>query len=421
MASYKGQAVPRLDVLAGAPPRVRERNRVAPTRVLLTGVTGFLGRELLYQLLTETRANVTCLVRAADEREAGSRLAGTLVDLFGPDGPDAVADRVRAVRGDVTRPALGLSKRTRADLVRTTTHVIHGAASVRFDLEIGAARRINGGGTVAVLEFARDAHRRGRLSRLAYVSTAFVGGRHPEPFAEDDLDVGQRFRNTYEQSKFEAEQVVHAAMRDLPITVVRPSIVIGDSRSGATSAFNVIYWPLRVFADGLLRVAPAAPTLPVDVVPVDYVARGTIEALFEGEPDNTYALAAGDRASEARDIGAIAARAFGVAPPQFIAGPLGRLAIPVMSSVAAIGPWRHFGKAARQYLPYFRHGSRFDTRHATDLLQPRGIEPPTTAQLLEPVLEFARSTNFGRDRATIVARQRTLSQQRHRVLANAAL
>ena len=169
MASDKGQAVPRVNVLAGGPSRVRERNRIAPTRVLLTGVTGFLGRELLFQLLTETRANVTCLVRAADQQEAGSRLAGTLVDLIGPDGPEAVADRVRAVRGDVTRPALGLSKRARADLVRTTTHVIHGAASVRFDLEIGAARRINGGGTVAVLEFARDAHRRGgcRVSRMS--------------------------------------------------------------------------------------------------------------------------------------------------------------------------------------------------------------------------------------------------------------
>src|ERR1700730_19099752 len=100
MGSDKGTAGARLNVLAGAPPRVREQNRVAPTRVLLTAVTGFLGRELLYQLLTETRANVTCLVRAADEREAGSRLAGTLVDLFCPDGPDAVADRVRAVRGD---------------------------------------------------------------------------------------------------------------------------------------------------------------------------------------------------------------------------------------------------------------------------------------------------------------------------------
>ena len=421
MTSEKGRAVPRTHAGAGAPARIPRRNRAAAPRVLLTGVTGFLGRELLYQLLTETRADVTCLVRAAGEQQATARLATTLVELFGADGPDAVADRVRAVRGDVTQPALGLSRRARSELSRTTSHVIHGAASVRFDLDIGAARRINGGGTVAVMEFARDAQRHGRLERLVYVSTAFVGGRHPEPFAEDDLDVGQRFRNTYEQSKFEAELMVHAAMRELPITIVRPSIVIGDSRSGATNAFNVIYWPLRVFADGLLRVAPAAPNLPVDVVPVDYVARGTIKALFEGAADNTYALAAGDRASDAQDIGNIAARAFGVAPPQFVAGPLGRLMFPVMSAAAAIGPWRHFGKAARQYLPYFRDGSRFDTRHATDLLQPRGIEPPSTAQLLEPVLEFARSTNFGRDRATIAARQQVLSRQRRNVLANAAL
>src|SRR5207253_1615626 len=96
----------------------------------------------------------------------------------------------------------------------------------------------------------------GRLQRLGYISTAFVGGSYPDRFGEDDLDVGQRFRNSYEQSKFEAELVMHAHMRNLPITVLRPSIIIGHSQSGATSAFNVIDWPLRVFADGMLRYAP---------------------------------------------------------------------------------------------------------------------------------------------------------------------
>ena len=152
--------------------------------MLLTGVTGFLGRELLYQLLTETRADVTCLVRAADQAEASSRLATTLVELFGADGPDAVAERVRAVRGDVTRPALGLSRSVRAGLIRTTTHVIHGAATVRFDLEIGAARRINGSGTMAVLDFARAAHRRGTAGGPHTSGTAWIGQT-----TRDNLDI----------------------------------------------------------------------------------------------------------------------------------------------------------------------------------------------------------------------------------------
>ena len=388
----------------------------AECSVLLTGVTGFLGREILCQLLTESNAHVSCLVRARTAAEARNRLIAALDALFGREAARMLQARVSAVRGDVTLPRLGMTPRRREHVLRRTTHVIHSAASVRFDLPLADARRINGGGTVAMLDFAQEAFRRGRLQRMVYVSTAFVSGRHREPFAEDQLDVGQRFRNTYEQSKFEAELVVHARQQTVPATVVRPSIVIGDSRWGATTTFNVIYWPMRVFADGLLRVAPADPSLPVDVVPVDYVARGTIAALFDGQAGTTYALAAGERASDARVIGALAARAFGVAPPRFVSGVLGGVMVPLVSSALRVGPWRRFGNAARQYLPYFRDGSRFDTRNATGLLGPQGIEPPSTSQLLEPVLEYARSTDFGRDRTAVAARQRDVSRQRRLAL-----
>lgn len=395
-----------------------QRAHRAPTgsSVLLTGVTGFLGREILCQLLTDTDAHISCLVRARNAADARSRLTATLNELFGADGAHALQPRVTAVRGDVTSPRLGMTPRRRDSLMRRTTHIIHGAASVRFDLSLADARHINGGGTVAMLDFAEEAFQRGPLRRIVYVSTAFVSGRHKEPFAEDELDVGQRFRNSYEQSKFEAELVVHARQEHVPTTVVRPSIVIGDSRWGATSTFNVIYWPLRVFADGLLRVAPADPSLPVDVVPVDYVASGTITALFDGEPGATYALAAGERATEAHVIGALAARVFGVAPPRFVSGLLGGVMMPLASSALRVGPWRRFGNAARQYLPYFRDGSRFDTRNAEELLRPHGIEPPSPTQLLEPVLEFARSTDFGRDRKAVAARQSALSRQRRLAL-----
>ena len=209
-------------------------------------------------------------------------------------------------------------------------------------------------------------------------------------------------------------------MREVPITVVRPSIIIGDSRSGATSAFNVIYWPLKVYADGLLRYAPADPKLPVDIVPVDFVARGILEAVFRGEPDCTYALAAGARATEAHVIADMAARVFSTRPPRFLATPVERLVVPWLWPLLSAAPWKPFGGSVRVYLPYFRHGSRFDTSHADALLQPRGIEAPKPAEFLEPVLEFAMSTDFGRDRAMIAARERALRHQRHRALLRAS-
>src|SRR5204863_5985469 len=120
-----------------------------------------------------------------------------------------------------------------------------------------ASRRTNVEGTRRVLEFAERCHERGGLRRLCYISTAYVAGEHSGPFSEDDLDVGQRFRNPYEQSKFEAERLVTRWPSRMPITVVRPSIIVGESDSGWTASFNVLYWPLRAFARGVYAVLPA--------------------------------------------------------------------------------------------------------------------------------------------------------------------
>jgi thioester reductase-like protein len=384
--------------------------------VLLTGVTGFVGRELLSQLLTDTAAEVTCLIRADDAAMAAGRLRDIVGRLYGRGGWDDVRERVRAVAGDITRPGLGLDRGTRAQLIRGTTHVLHGAASVRFDLSLAEARRINVRGTRAMLDLAATARSRGRLERFEYVSTAFVSGSHPGWFGEHDLDIGQRFRNSYERSKFEAERLLRRSAHDVPVTVVRPSIVVGHSQSGATSAFNVVYWPLRLFADGVLAYAPAVADLPVDLVPVDFVARGAVTALLQGEAGETYALAAGNRATSAGVIGLMAARVFATRPPRFISTPLERAVVPRLARLLSFAPWLGAGSAIRQYLPYFERGSRFDTRCADELLRPRGIEPPQVGDFLEPVLEFARSTDFGRDRAAIAAQERQLRRKRRRAL-----
>src|SRR5436190_19145734 len=97
-------------------------------------------------------------------------------------------------------------------------------------------------------------------------------------FRERQLDIGQEFRNTYERTKWEAEHIV-AAAADLAPVVARPSIVMGESTSGWTPAFNVLYWPIRAFSRGLFDVVPARPEAMVDVVPVDYVADALVHLL----------------------------------------------------------------------------------------------------------------------------------------------
>ncbi len=212
--------------------------------VFLTGATGFVGMQLLARYLERTDRRVYALVRGADDREAAARMDRTLLSLFGPDHPHG--ERVVAVRGDITRPGLGIGAGLDG-LAERVSEIVHGAASVSFELELQAARLINVDGTRRMLELAERCHARGGLRRFSYISTAYVAGEHAGCFSEDDLDVGQRFRNTYEQSKFEAESLVARMRGQLPITVLRPSIIVGERDSGWTTSFNVLYWPLRAF------------------------------------------------------------------------------------------------------------------------------------------------------------------------------
>ena len=106
-----------------------------------------------------------------------------------------------------------------------------------------------------MIGFAREAKALGRLDRFIHVSTAYVSGKFEGTFRERQLDAGQDFRNTYEQTKWEAEHIVGAAT-DLQPAIARPSIVMGESDSGWTPAFNVLYWPLRAFSRGLFDEVP---------------------------------------------------------------------------------------------------------------------------------------------------------------------
>jgi thioester reductase-like protein len=247
--------------------------------VLLTGATGFVGREVLSRLLARGDRHVHALVRAADDNEAAGRLPAH--------------DRLKAVAGDIERAGLGLSEEAAETLRRDVSTVIHCAASVSFELPLEESRRVNVEGTRNMAQFARGCP---RLERFTYVSTAYVAGEPGGLFREDELAVGQSFRNPYERSKFEAEMALRAEASDLPLQILRPSIVVGDSNTGRTSAFNVLYGPLRAFARGALRAIPARRDSPVDIVPVDYVADRVHELATEG-PDGTFHLVAGRNAT----------------------------------------------------------------------------------------------------------------------------
>jgi thioester reductase-like protein len=358
--------------------------------VLITGVTGFVGMELVARYLERTDRRIVTLVRAAGDDAARARIDGVLANLFGARGRQ-YAGRVDAVAADLVAPGLGLARSRSAELAGRVSTIVHSAASVSFALPLDQARAINLEGTRRVLDFAECACEQGGLDRYVHVSTAYVAGTHSGRFAECDLDVGQRFRNSYERSKFEAERLVRART-GLPFTIMRPSIIVGDRRSGWTAAFNVLYWPLRAFARGLFTEVPAIPTAPVDVVSVDYVA-DAIYALCQGSAGvgATYNLTAGEHASTIGEIASLASRYFRRPAPK------------VLPPTEFVALQRDSGRSQRSalegsgaYFPYFAVRTVFDEAQARARLDPAGILVWPLGDYLERLLDFATRTRWGK-------------------------
>src|SRR5512146_1206565 len=150
--------------------------------------------------------------------------------------------------------------------------MIHAAADIRLFAPLEELRRTNVEGTRCMLELAHSAHAEHGVGRFAYVSTAYVAGANPGPVAEEELSDRFGSSSPYEQSKYEAELLVRQAAGDLPVSVFRPGIIVGDSRTGFAKAFNTLYYPLRLYLSGKFWAAPAQPSLRVYLVPVDAVA-----------------------------------------------------------------------------------------------------------------------------------------------------
>jgi long-chain acyl-CoA synthetase len=365
--------------------------------VLLTGATGFVGMELLARYLERTERRVYTLVRGADQDEAEARMQRTLHFLFGADHP--YAERVVVVRGDITRPCLGLRGR-RDVLAEEVSEIVHGAASISFELGLEASRAINVEGTRRVLAFAeRCAARGGGLRRLSHISTAYVAGDHGGCFSEDDLDVGQRFRNAYEQSKFEAEALVARAGGRLPITVLRPSIVVGERDSGWTASFNVLYWPLRAFARGAYMALPARRSAPVDVVPVDYVADAILHLSQAREAEGaTFHLTAGAHTSSVGELVELAT-AFFERPAPYLLDPsvYRRVVHPLLVRSSRDERYRRALKRSEVFFPYFATRVRYDDRRSRVALRGSGIgTPPPLRTYFERLVEFALAADWGR-------------------------
>jgi thioester reductase-like protein len=356
--------------------------------ILLTGATGLLGRYLLRDLLL-ARRDVAVLARDQGPARAAARVADLVA--FWSDSLHVRLPRPLVLAGDVRLPDLGLDGADRAWLGRSRAAVLHAAAHVGFQATPdGEPSKTNRDGVRHLLclcrAFALDLH---------HVSTAFVCGRRTGTIREDDLEHDQGFHNDYERSKYEAERLLRD-QGDVRVTIYRPSVIVGDSRTGYTSTYHGLYRFLEA-ADRLAQPGAAgrrslALRLPLDgaephnLVPVDWVSSAITRLLEQPERHGaTYHLAAG-RPLLTGDLKAVAEEVLGLEDVTLAgsAGPTDPTALEEL-----------FLASVRDYWPYRGGEPCFDLAHTRAALP--SLPPPVLDRdTLSRLVRFAVADRWGR-------------------------
>jgi thioester reductase-like protein len=346
--------------------------------LLLTGSTGALGAELL-SCLAANRPDDRLFVplRAWGQADFAARSFSLLASL-----DEDVRHRVTPVAGDVTDDQLGLGDQF-APLAAQIDETFHAAACTRFDVGVEEAAAHNIGGTRRVLSLARAAQRAGRSGRFHYVSTAYVAGRRTGAVSENDLDCGQGFFNAYEWSKFRAETDVRAAAKDLPVTIYRPSVVVGNSQTGWASRFLGVYQVLRWIDRGQLTELPCRADFELDIVPADYVAKAIVSlAALEGSAGKTFHLTAGTNRLPLEELIRIFLHE---RDRRGAGGPISDIRFDAPTSEA---PGRRLGP----YMPYLTCPKSFDDGNAKAMLNGFGAAP--CREFFPRIVRYALDSGF---------------------------
>lgn len=268
-----------------------DRGRKGSKYLLLTGATGFVGRYLLRDLLMEGH-RLAVIVRPSKKQSGQARVDEILYEWEQEMGRDL--PRPVVLEGNISDDQCGLSPRDLKWVAGHCDRILHNAAVLRFHASNHADEpwRTNYNGTQNVLDLCRESG----IREFHGVSTAYVCGDRPGLVLEDEVDVGQSFRNDYERSKLEAEKLIRKADFFDSITFYRPAVIAGDSRTGFTSSYHGLYLYLRLMAmlvplvepdeNGVRHtdmMLPMRGDEPRNIVPVEWVSEVICHLLDQEE------------------------------------------------------------------------------------------------------------------------------------------
>jgi thioester reductase-like protein len=355
--------------------------------LLLTGATGLLGS--CWLPLLQTRYSDHQIVLLVRNETSTARLS--------PTG-------IRTLIGDLTEPDLGLSPSTYLLLSRALQQIVHCAADIRFSVSLGQSRATNLEGTRRLLNLARQSR---SFKKFAHLSTVYVVGDRAGECNEEPATPGC-FLSAYQQSKFEAEQLVLDAAPDVPSAIYRLSTVIGDSVTGHVRQFNYFHQLLRLALTNRLPFVPAHENASIDLITSDW-AVSVLDQLFAEHfaPGQILHICAGSHESlTARQLveftfdffdqhPATASSKRGQRPKPVDLSEFLRYAGRFLSTGTPQRFWRSLG----QFLPHLGIPQSFRNGKSAALLAGRNLAPPPIGESLSKVISYCIQSNWGYESA----------------------
>ncbi len=348
--------------------------------VLLTGFPSFPARRMCEELVRggpgrPRRTLVHAVVRSKFASEAKEALEAL---------PFEERTRVNLIEGDAASMDLGLSGQEFLSLAREVDRIHHVAQVSYLGVDRRTAEQVNVGGAREILEFAGACK---DLRALVFHSTAHVSGDREGKVLEHELKAGQSFRSVVEETKARAEKLVRAASGRLPIVIVRPSIVVGDSASGEVDRFDGPYLLILLIVTSPPDFAlpfPGRGEAALNVVPIDYVVRASRAiGLSDAAVGRTFHLV-DPNPPTARRFFELVARAGGRRLPR------GVIPANLTKALLRTPGLERFAKSPRALLDTLGTDVTYDRTNTEAVLRGTDIECPSFESYVERIVEYVQ-------------------------------
>jgi thioester reductase-like protein len=343
--------------------------------LLVTGFPSFYARKMVEHVLAEEpKTLVYLIVLEKFLAEAAAELDALPADRRA---------RVVVLEGDCAGMDMGLSGAEYRSLGREVDRIHHMAHASFVGVDEETAHALNVVGTAEVLELARNASQLGQLESVVVHSTALVAGDRTGVVYEDDLDAGQSFRNVVEKTRMKGEVVARRSLRELPLSIVRPTTIVGDSGTGEVDRFDGLYFLVLVMVAAPAELAiplPAKGDAPLSVVPIDFVIRAAHHiGRSPAARGRTFHLA-DPHPLTARRVFELIARAGGRRTAK------GYIPSNIARALLRTPGLERFVRSPRAFVEQLASAVRYDTRNADQILAGSGIVCPPFESYVDQII-----------------------------------